>query len=161
MMQSVQRAPVLRFSTPYPSSASSRRGPSCLRGSASIQVRWSSGESAGRHADVFGDTPNIAARVQTAADPGTVLLTAHTHRLVSGLFVVEDRGAQPLKGIERPLQLYRVIQPSGVRGRLEARAAARELTPFVGREDELRLLLNRWERVLDGEGQVALIVGEP
>jgi class 3 adenylate cyclase len=55
------------------------------------------GESAGRHADVFGDTPNIAARVQKAADPGTVLLTAHTHRLVSGLFVVEDRGAQPLK----------------------------------------------------------------
>ena len=74
--------------------------------------------------------------------------------------MVEDRGAQALKGIERPVQLYRVVQPSGVRGRLEAAAAARGLTPFVGREDELRLLMNRWERALDGEGQVALIIGE-
>ena len=74
--------------------------------------------------------------------------------------MVEDRGAQALKGIERPIQLYRVVQPSGVRGRLEAAAAAHGLTPFVGREDELRLLMNRWERALDGEGQVALIVGE-
>ena len=74
--------------------------------------------------------------------------------------MVEDRGAQALKGIERPVQLYRVVQPSGVRGRLEAAAASRGLTPFVGREDELRLLMNRWERALEGEGQVALIVGE-
>src|SRR6202030_3037114 len=76
------------------------------------------------------------------------------------LCVVDQLGAQALKGIERPLQLYRVIQPSGVRGRLEAAAAARGLTSFVGREDELRLLMNRWESALDGEGQVALIIGE-
>ena len=117
------------------------------------------GAGAGKEADVFGDTPNIAARVQAAAAPGTVLISADTHRLVSGLFVVEDRGAQALKGIERPVQLYRVVQPSGVRGRLEA-AAARGLTPFVGREDELHLLMSRWERALDGEGQMALIIGE-
>jgi class 3 adenylate cyclase len=66
------------------------------------------GTGAGGDADVFGDTPNIAARVQAAAAPGTVVITADTHRLVSGLFVVEDRGAQALKGIERPVQLYRV-----------------------------------------------------
>jgi class 3 adenylate cyclase/tetratricopeptide (TPR) repeat protein len=118
------------------------------------------GLGAGKEADVFGDAPNIAARVQEGAAPGTVLVTEDTHRLVSGLFVVEARGAPPLKGIERPIELYRVIQPSGVRGRLEAAAAARGLTPFVGREDELRLLMNRWERALDGEGQVALIIGE-
>ena len=118
------------------------------------------GAGTGKDADVFGDTPNIAARVQAAADPGTVLITDAAHRLVSGLFVVEDRGAQALKGIEQPVQLYRVVQPSGVRGRLEAAAAARGLTPFVGREDELRLLMNRWERALEGEGQVALIIGE-
>ena len=118
------------------------------------------GAGAGKETDVFGDTPNIAARVQAAAEPGTVVITDATHRLVSGLFVVEDRGAQALKGIERPVQLYRVVQPSGVRGRLEAAAATRGLTPFVGREDELRLLMNRWERALDGEGQVALIIGE-
>ena len=118
------------------------------------------GVGAGRGADVFGDTPNIAARVQAAALPDTVLITADTRRLISGLFMVEDSGAQVLKGIERPIQLYRVIQPSGVRGRLEAVAAARGLTPFVGREDELRLLLNRWERALEGEGQAVLIIGE-
>ena len=118
------------------------------------------GAGVGKEADVFGDTPNIAARVQAAAAPGTLLTTADTHRLVSGLFVVEDRGAQALKGIERPVQLYRVVQPSGVRGRLEATAAVRALTPFIGREDELRLLMNRWERALDGEGQMALITGE-
>ena len=110
--------------------------------------------------DVFGDTPNIAARVQAAATQDTVLITAATHRLLSGLFVVEDRGLQSLKGIERPVRLYQVVRPSGARGRLEAAAAARGLTPFVGRDDELRSLLKRWELVLDGEGQVALIVGE-
>ena len=118
------------------------------------------GASAGKDDDVFGDTPNVAARVQAAAEPGTVVITDATHRLVSGLFIVEDHGAHPLKGVERPVQLYRVVQPSGVRGRLEAAAASRGLTPFVGREDELRSLMNRWERALEGEGQVALIIGE-
>jgi class 3 adenylate cyclase/tetratricopeptide (TPR) repeat protein/ribosomal protein L40E len=118
------------------------------------------GKGAGNEAEVFGDVPNIAARVQAAAEAGTVAITDATYRLVSGLFIVEDCGAQELKGIERPLQIYRVFQPSGVRGRFEAAAAAGGLTPFVGREDELRSLMNRWERALDGEGQVALIIGE-
>src|SRR5713101_6562822 len=118
------------------------------------------GAGAGKEPDVFGDAPNIAARVQAAAEPDIVLITDAVHRLISGLFVVEDRGAQVLKGVERPTQLYRVIQPSGVRGRLEAAAAAGGLTPFVGREDEVRSLANRGERALDGEGQVALIIGE-
>ena len=118
------------------------------------------GAGAGKDTDVFGDAPNIAARVQSTAEPGTVVITDAVHRLVSGLFAVEDRGAHALKGIERPVQLYRVVQPSGVRGRFEAAAATRGLTAFVGREDELRLLMSRWERALEGEGQVALIVGE-
>jgi class 3 adenylate cyclase/predicted ATPase len=118
------------------------------------------GAGAGKEVDVFGDTPNVAARVQAAAEPGTVLITEALYRLVHGLFLVEDRGTAILKGIELPLQLYRVVQPSVVRGRLEAVAAARGLTPFVGRDDELRSLINRWERTLDGEGQVALIIGE-
>jgi class 3 adenylate cyclase/tetratricopeptide (TPR) repeat protein len=118
------------------------------------------GKGAGQDADVFGDTPNVAARVEAAAEPGTVVITDATHRLVSGLFVVEEMGAQTLKGIERPVQFYRVIRPSGIRGRFEAAAEAGGLTQFVGREDELRSLMNRWERILDGEGQVALIIGE-
>jgi class 3 adenylate cyclase/tetratricopeptide (TPR) repeat protein len=118
------------------------------------------GAGASEDADVFGDAPNIAARAQEEAAPATVVVTEDTHRLISGLFVVEARGARPLKGIVRAVELYRVIQPSGARGRLEAAAAARGLTLFVGREEELRLLMSRWERVLDGEGQVALISGE-
>jgi class 3 adenylate cyclase/tetratricopeptide (TPR) repeat protein len=118
------------------------------------------GAGSGKEADVFGEAPNIAARVQAAAEPGTVVITDAVHRLVSGLFVVESRGASALKGVERPLQLYKVVQPSGVRGRLEAAAAIRGLTPFVGREDELHSLMTRWERSREGEGQVALIIGE-
>jgi len=118
------------------------------------------GAGAGQEIDVFGEAPNNASRVQSLALPDTVLISAATHRLVSGLFVVEDRGAQAFKASDRAIHVYQVNQPSGVRGRLEAAAATRGLTPFVGREEELRVLLNRWERVLDGEGQVVLIIGE-
>jgi class 3 adenylate cyclase/tetratricopeptide (TPR) repeat protein len=118
------------------------------------------GPGAGKDADIFGDAPNIAARVQVAAEPGTVLITAATHRLVSGLFVVEERGARALRGIAQPVALYRVIRPSGMRGRLAAAAAVRGMTSFINREEELRLLLNRWELVREGDGQVVTIVGE-
>jgi class 3 adenylate cyclase/tetratricopeptide (TPR) repeat protein len=118
------------------------------------------GAGVGKEADVFGEAPNIAARVQAAAESGTMLITDAVHRLVSGLFVVESRGAPALKGIERALQIYKVVRPSGVRGRLEAAAAVRGLIPFIGREDELRSLLNRWERACRGEGQVVAIIGE-
>ncbi|MGO9263479.1 MAG: AAA family ATPase [Candidatus Binataceae bacterium] len=116
--------------------------------------------TAGQAVDAFGDAANIAARVQAAGDPGTVMISDATQRLIAGLFVVEDRGAQSLKGITQPVQLYRVIRPSGMRGRFEAVSAAGGLTPFVGREDELRSLMSRWERTLEGDGQVALISGE-
>src|SRR5208337_3253670 len=112
----------------------------------------SAGAGGGQAIDAFGDAANIAARVQAAADPGTVLISEATQRLVAGLFIVEDRGAPSLKGIAQPIQLYRVIRPSGMRGRFEAMTAAGGLTPFVGREDELRSLMSRWERALDGEG---------
>ena len=70
------------------------------------------GAGAGKETDVFGDAPNIAARVQAAATPDTIVVTAATQRLISGLFVVEDRGAQTLKGIEQPVQLYQIMRPS-------------------------------------------------
>ncbi len=118
------------------------------------------GVGAGTEADVFGDAPNIAARVQAVAEPGSVAITGATHRLVSGLFVVEERGAQTFKGLEQPVEICQVIRPSGMRGRFAAVAAVRGLTPFVGREDEVRLLMNRWERVKEGEGQVVVVMGE-
>ncbi|MGO9268153.1 MAG: AAA family ATPase [Candidatus Binataceae bacterium] len=124
------------------------------------RVVVSAGAGGGQAVDAFGDAANIAARVQAAADPSTVMISEATQRLIAGLFIVEDRGAQALKGIALPVQLYRVDRPSGMRGRFEAATAAGGLTPFVGREDELRSLLSRWERALDGEGQVAVIIGE-
>ncbi len=106
--------------------------------------------------EVFGDAPNIAARVQAAADPGSVLITANVQRQIAGLFVVEERGPHELKGASTPITLYRVVRASGGR-----RGGARALTPLVGREEELDLLRRRWERAVNGEGQLVLIVGEP
>ena len=107
--------------------------------------------------EVFGETPNVAARVQAAAEPGSVLVTGSVQRQVAGLFVVEEKGAHELKGVAQPLSLYRVIRASGA-GR---RGGARALTSFVGREEDLGTLLRRWERARTGEGQLVLIVGEP
>src|SRR4029450_11987664 len=101
---------------------------------------------------------NIEARVQAAAEPETVVITTATQRLVAGIFVVEDRGAQPLKGVREPIGLYRVVHPSGGRSRLDV--AAGRLTPFVGREIELATFVDRWERAQDGEGQTVLVVAE-
>jgi class 3 adenylate cyclase/tetratricopeptide (TPR) repeat protein len=117
-------------------------------------------DGSARRANVFGTVPNIASHVEATAPPNTVLITGAVHRLISGMFVVEDLGSRPIKGVDRPIQLYRVIQPTGARGRLAASAAI-GLTPFVGRGDELRLLRNRWDRARAGEGQAVLIVGEP
>jgi class 3 adenylate cyclase len=114
------------------------------------------GAGAGKDADVFGEAANIAARVQTEAAPDTVLITIATHRLLSGLFVVEELGAQRLKGVAAPIELYRIGRPTGVRSRIGVRG----LIQFVGREEEVSLLLSRWERARDGEGQVVLVTGE-
>jgi len=86
-----------------------------------------------------------------------VLVTASVQRQTAGLFVVEDKGAHGLKGVPAPVALYRVVRASGS-GR---RGGARALTPLVGREDELALLVRRWARTLEGEGQFVQIVGEP
>ena len=107
--------------------------------------------------EVFGDAPNIAARVQAEAEPGSVLITLNVQRQVAGLFVVEEQSARELKGVSQPVQLFRIVRASGG-GR---RGGARTLTPFVGREEELGLLTRRWERARAGEGQLVLVVGEP
>jgi class 3 adenylate cyclase/tetratricopeptide (TPR) repeat protein len=107
--------------------------------------------------EVFGEAPNVAARVQGAAEPGTVLVTATVQRQVAGLFIAEDKGAHELKGLPNPLTLYRIVRASGA-GR---RGGARTLTSLVGREDELSLLMRRWSRTLQGDGQFVQIVGEP
>jgi class 3 adenylate cyclase/tetratricopeptide (TPR) repeat protein len=115
-------------------------------------------QGGGKEADMFGDAPNIASRVQTAAAPDTVVITAATHALVSGLFVVEDLGAHALKGIAEPTRLYRVAGAGLARQRT---FEARSHTPFVGREGDMQLLTRRWQNVRDGEGQLVLVMGEP
>jgi class 3 adenylate cyclase len=106
--------------------------------------------------EVYGDVPNTAARVQALAEPSAVLITAQVQRQVAGLFVVEERGCHQLKGVPEPVTLFRLIRASGG-GR---RSGMRQLTPFVGREEEMAMLVRRWERVGQGDGQLVLIVGE-
>jgi class 3 adenylate cyclase/predicted ATPase len=105
----------------------------------------------------LGDTPNIAARLEGFAEPGTVVISDATLRLVSGLFVTEDRGTPELKGISESIRVHKVLQPSGVTSRLDR---ASSLTPFVGREQELGLLLDRFEQAQEGQGQAVLVGGE-
>ena len=107
--------------------------------------------------EVFGDAPNIASRVQAAAEPGWVLVTGNVQRQVAGLFVAEEQGAHNLKGARVPVSLYRIVRASGGAWR----GGGRALTPFIGREEEFGLLARRWERASGGEGQLVLIVGEP
>ena len=107
--------------------------------------------------EIYGDAPNVAARVQALAEPGTVVVTARVQRQIAGLFVAEERGSHELKGVPEPVTLFRLVRASGG-GR---RAAQRRLTPLVGREEEIAMLMRRWERARQGDGQLVLIVGEP
>jgi class 3 adenylate cyclase len=119
------------------------------------------GEGASREEAVVGETPNLAARLQALATPGTVVIAEGTRRLLGGLFEYEDLGACPLKGLPEPVRAWRVIGAGRAESRFEARQTAAALTPLVGREHELGLLLDRWERAREGEGQVVLLSGEP
>ena len=107
--------------------------------------------------EIFGDVPNIAARAQALAEPSSVVATARVQRQVAGLFVAEELGSHQLKGVPEPVTLFRLVRASGG-GR---RAGQRHLTPLVGRDEEIAMLLRRWERARQGDGQLVLIVGEP
>ena len=107
--------------------------------------------------EIYGDVANIAARVQALAEPGAILVTAQVQRQVAGLFVAEERGTHVLKGVPEPTALFRLVRASGG-GR---RSGQRNLTPLVGRDEEIAMLMRRWERARRGEGQLTLIVGEP
>jgi class 3 adenylate cyclase/tetratricopeptide (TPR) repeat protein len=107
--------------------------------------------------EIYGDAPNTAARVQALAEPGTVVVTAQVQRQIAGLFVAEECGNHQLKGVPEPVTLFRLVRASGG-GR---RAGQRHLTPLVGRDEEIAMLMRRWERARQGDGQLVLIVGEP
>jgi class 3 adenylate cyclase/predicted ATPase len=107
-----------------------------------------------------GETPNLAARMQGLAKPGEVIIAPTTYRLVSGVFEYEERGGQSVKGVAELVLTRRVVGEAVVEGRFEAVHGA-SLTPLVGRETEIAMLIERWRQAYDGEGQVVLLSGEP
>src|SRR5262249_22823006 len=118
------------------------------------------GHGPAQEQSVVGETPNLAARLQALAEPNTVVIAAGTRRLVGDLFEYRDLGAIELQGIARAVPVWQVLRPSIVASRFEAlRGSA--LTPLVGRDEEIELLLRRWARAKAGSGQVVLISGEP
>jgi predicted ATPase/class 3 adenylate cyclase len=117
-------------------------------------------EGGAREEAIVGETPNLAARLQALAAPGTVAISPLTRRLVAGSFECADLGPQRLRGLPQPVRVWRVLGASGAESRFEARRME-GLTPLVGREEELALLLRRWELAKGGEGQVVLLAGEP
>jgi class 3 adenylate cyclase/predicted ATPase len=107
----------------------------------------------------LGETPNIAARLQSLATPGRVVLSEQTQRLVGGMFDYDDVTTHMLKGLANATRVYWVRGASAAESRFEA-ATASGFTPLVGRDVEIDLLLRRWEQVREGEGQVVLLAGE-
>jgi predicted ATPase len=108
---------------------------------------------------IVGETPNLAARLQSIAEPSTVVIAENTRKLLGNLFELEELGSQDLKGVAGPVRSWAALRPSSIASRFEALHAS-GLTALVGREEELELLSRRWARAKTGEGQVVLLSGE-
>ena len=117
------------------------------------------GSGASQEQAIVGETPNLAARLQSMAEPNSVVIAESTRKLVGNLFELEDLGANDLKGIAGPVRAWAALRSSSAEGRFEAMHAT-GLTDLVGREEELDLLLRRWSKAKTGEGQVVLLSGE-
>ena len=108
---------------------------------------------------IVGETPNLAARLQSIAEPNMVVIADGTRKLIGNLFELANIGPQDLKGIGVPVRPWAVLRPSSAEGRFEALHSS-GLTALVGREEELELLLRCWSRAKNGEGQLVLLSGE-
>jgi class 3 adenylate cyclase len=117
------------------------------------------GEGSAQERGVLGETPNLAARLQAFADPGTVVIAESTRRQIGSLFDLADLGVQQLAGFAESQSAWRVLGESGVLSRFEALRSG--MTPLVGRDEEVDLLLRRWEQAKGSEGRVVLVSGEP
>src|SRR4051794_35819809 len=109
----------------------------------------------------IGSTPNLAARLQGLAAADQIVIAASTRRLVGNAFDLSDLGEHELKGIAEPVHTWRVEGVAVTDSRFDAHHTAAGLTPLVGRDEEVDLLLRRWAQARDGEGQVVLLGGEP
>jgi predicted ATPase/class 3 adenylate cyclase len=118
------------------------------------------GEGAAKEQAVIGETPNLAARLQALATPGTVLICESTHRLINGHFECRNLGPVVLKGWVDPMPAWQVLRASGAESRFEAQHKTR-LTPPIGRDEEIDLLLRRWQHASHGEGCAVVLTGQP
>jgi class 3 adenylate cyclase len=118
------------------------------------------GEGAAQERAAIGETPNLAARLQTLAEPGTVLICPSTRRLTGGYFDYRDIGPLILKGWKEPIRVWQVLRTSGVESRFEAMHNTK-LPPLFGRDEELDLLFRRWRQATQEEGRVVVLTGEP
>jgi class 3 adenylate cyclase/tetratricopeptide (TPR) repeat protein len=117
------------------------------------------GEGAAQERGAIGDTPNLAARLQAAAEPGKVVVAQATRLLIGNLFELQELGKLTLKGIAEPAAAFVVLSERLVESRFAARQSG-GLTPIVARDQELAFLLERWRRTKAGEGQMVLVSGE-
>jgi len=112
-----------------------------------------------RQQTAIGETPNRAARLQSLAGPGQVVIDAATRRQIGGLFVCQDLGTVALKGLPEPVPAWQMLSAGTAEGRFEALHGT--ITPLVGRDEEMDLLLRRWAQAKAGNGKVVLIAAEP
>lgn len=117
------------------------------------------GQDTATERSVFGETPNLAARLQALAKPGQLIIDLATKRLVGNEFEFSDLGASSLKGFDTPVHAWQVLSIKPSASRFESYRSG-QLTKFVGREQEISLLLGRWHEAVSGEGQVVLLSGE-
>jgi len=118
------------------------------------------GEGASQESAVVGETPNLAARLQGMAEHNAVVIAPSTRLLAGRVFDYEDLGVRKLKGIAEPVRASRVVRESAVESRFEALRGGR-LTPLVGRDQELNVLMACWQLAAGGKGQFAMLGGEP
>ncbi|WP_439400321.1 AAA family ATPase (plasmid) [Bradyrhizobium sp. PMVTL-01] len=116
------------------------------------------GEGASQEHEVVGETPNLASRLQALAEPQTVVIDGNTRRLVGGLFEYVALGSVSITGFTAPVPVWRVIGASAIDSRFEALRIVR--TPLLGRDEEIELLMHRWQQIKCGDGAVVLISGE-
>ena len=127
----------------------------------SVVVGESSSDGGAESGLAVGETPNLAARMQALAQPGEIVIASATRRLLGNAFSLTDLGRQSVKGIEMPVQAWRLDEARRVEGRFKAAHGGNEIAPLVGREEEAALLEHCWQQTSGGLGQVVLVVGQP
>ena len=113
---------------------------------------------AGPEQDVAGETPSLAARLQAIAEPNGIVIADGTRKLIGGLFECKSLGTTAIKGFAKPVQAWRILRSSAIQSRFQAFHPT-DLTPLVGREDEIEVLLRQWRRAKSGQGRVVIALG--